>query len=94
MKFYYPAIVTKESDTKYSAEFPDLEDCHAVGDSLQDVLENAREAAYNWISVEMEDDDYELPPSSDTFDLKSELKPNQSVHEILITYRFVEGWEE
>ncbi|MEE8835534.1 MAG: type II toxin-antitoxin system HicB family antitoxin [Eubacteriales bacterium] len=94
MKFYYPAIVTRNAENDFSAFFPDLKDCRATGDSLQDVLENAREAAHSWIEVEMEDDDYVLPPASDTYDLKADLKENQSVHEVLITYRFIEGWEE
>ncbi len=94
MKFYYPAIVTKVSDEEFTAFFPDLEDCKAVGDSLDDVLENARSAAHNWIETEMLDDDYSLPSSSDTYDLKKTLKPDQSVHEILITYRMMDGWEE
>lgn len=94
MKFYYPAIVTKESETLYQAYFPDLEDCHATGDSLDDVLENARSAMHDWIEAEMQDEDYELPASSDTYDLEQHLEENQSVHEILVNYRMIEGWEE
>lgn len=56
MTFVYPAVFTPKKDgTGYHAVFPDLECCEAEGPDLEDAVENAREAAYNWIMVEMED---------------------------------------
>ncbi len=56
MTFVYPAVFTPKKDgTGYKAVFPDLECCEAEGPDLEDAVENAREAAYNWIMVEMED---------------------------------------
>lgn len=92
MKFFYPAIITHLEDGSYTAEFPDLEMCTAKGDDLEDCLENAISAAHDWIQVELEEDDPQLPPSSDKDDLS--LKENQMAREILINYRMTEGWEE
>ena len=56
MTFTYPAVFTeKEDGTGYHAFFPDLEMCEADGADLEDAIENARDAAQNWISVELED---------------------------------------
>ncbi|MCR4653260.1 MAG: type II toxin-antitoxin system HicB family antitoxin [Eubacterium sp.] len=93
MKFFYPVIVTKKEEGYY-AEFPDLEMCTAKGETLDDVLENAREAAYTWIDTELQEDDPQLPASSDKADLQAEAGPDQDVREILITYRMMDGWEE
>lgn len=93
MKFFYPVIVT-EKENGYHAEFPDLEMCEADGDTLDEVLENAKDAAYDWIDVELHEDNPELPPSSDKSDLEKNVKDGQIVREILVTYRMMEGWEE
>ena len=56
MTFVYPAVFTPKKDGKgYDAYFPDLECCEAEGPDLEDAVENAREAAYNWISLELEE---------------------------------------
>lgn len=75
MTFTYPAILTPHKDDDgYHVEFPDLECCEADGPDLEDALDEAREAAYNWICVELEDggefpcqshiEDLELPEGS------------------------------
>lgn len=43
-KYAYPAIFTKESDSSYSINFPDLEGCCTCGDSLEDGIEMAEDA--------------------------------------------------
>ena len=55
MKFIYPAVFRKNEEGKYKAFFPDLECCEAEGPDLEDAVENARDAALNWILVELED---------------------------------------
>lgn len=43
MYIVYPAVFHKE-DEGYWVEFPDLEGCHSMGDTLSETLENADEA--------------------------------------------------
>ena len=93
MKFYYPVIV-KKTENGYHAKFADLEMCDADGDTLDEVLDNAKDAAYNWIEAELQEPDPQLPPSSDKADLEAEAAEDEIVREILVTYRMMEGWEE
>lgn len=43
MKLIYPAIFHKE-DNAYWVEFPDLDGCQSFGDTLEETLDNAKEA--------------------------------------------------
>ena len=43
MKIIYPAILHREEGS-YWVEFPDLEGCQSFGDTLEETLENAKEA--------------------------------------------------
>ena len=92
MKFYYPAKITKNTDGSYDAVFPDLEMCSAHGADLYDVLENARSAMNDWISLELSEPDWELPSASDPSDIPT--GPDEAVHQILVNYRFMEGYDE
>ena len=49
MKFIYPAIFSKTTEGTFEARFPDLECCTATGETLDDCIENANQAAYDWI---------------------------------------------
>ena len=91
MKFIYPAVIRKTETGAYRASFPDLEDCHAEGETIDEVLDNANAAAYDWITVELEDNDH-LPPVTDIRDI--ELKDGEIARHISVTMRFMEGWEE
>ena len=71
MKFIYPAVFRKNEDGRYKAFFPDLACCEAEGDTLDDAIDNANEAAYNWIYAEVMEDEMDLPPISDESDLGS-----------------------
>lgn len=90
MKFIYPAII-KKTDSGYQAIMPDLEDCSAEGDSLDDVLDNANAAVLNWIEVELESECY-LPPVSDEDDLH--LEEGEFVRNICVTMRMSDGYDE
>lgn len=93
MKFIYPAVFRKEeSSGKYKAFFPNLECCYAEGDTLDDAIDNANDAAYNWIYAELLEEDAELPPVSDKSDL--ELEDGDIVRNILVNIRMFEGWDE
>lgn len=92
MKFYYPVIIRKQPDGSWYGSFPDLALCEAAGESEEDILDRAAEAAWNWIDLELSEEDPVLPPATDPVDIV--LKENEQVREILINYRMTEGWEE
>ncbi|MDO4445907.1 MAG: type II toxin-antitoxin system HicB family antitoxin [Bacillota bacterium] len=92
MKFIYPAVFRKTEEGTYTGFFPDLDSCQVTGDTLDEAMDQANEAASNWISVELEEDDCELPPVSDASDLK--LEKDDIVRNILVNIRFMEGWDE
>ncbi|HJA12064.1 MAG TPA: type II toxin-antitoxin system HicB family antitoxin [Candidatus Mediterraneibacter merdipullorum] len=92
MKFIYPAVFRKTENGGYHAFFPDLECCEADGDTLDDAIENANEACRNWISVELEEDEPNMPYVSDIEDI--EKKDGDIVRNISVNIRFYEGWDE
>ena len=82
MKFIYPAVFRKTDKGTYRGFFPDLEEA----------IEEANAAAYNWITLELDEDDCQLPPVSDEDDL--ELQDGDIVRNISVNIRFYEGWDE
>lgn len=92
MKFIYPAVFRKTDKCTYKGFFPDLEDCFGEGETLDEAIEEANAAAYNWISLELDEDDCQLPPVSDADDL--ELEEGDIVRNISVNIRFYEGWDE
>ena len=76
MKFTYPAVFHKTEQGTYEGYFPDLACCYAKGDTLDEALEDAIHSAYDWISLELTEEEPDFPPVSDVADLgKSEGKP-------------------
>ena len=92
MKFTYPAIIHKTEEGTYKASFPDLACCEAVGDSMDEVIERANEAAYGWIELELQEEDCDLPAVSHPEDL--ELQEGDVVRNICVNIKFYEGWDE
>ena len=92
MIFIYPAVFRKKEDGRYHACFPDLECCEASGDTLDEAVDNANEAARTWISVELEENDPVLPPITDPEDIKTQ--DGDIVRNIAVNIRFYEGWDE
>lgn len=92
MTFIYPVILTKSPDGLWQGEFPDLEGCRCEGKTLQDALEEARLAAYNWIDLELQEEHPVMPYVSDIEDLT--LKEGQQAHRIMFHYRLYDGWDE
>ena len=92
MKFIYPAVFRKTDDGTYFGYFPDLEQCTATGDTLDEAIENANAAAYDWISLELDEDEVNMPAISDESDL--ELAEGEIVRNISVNIRFYEGWDE
>ena len=92
MKFTYPAIIRKQDNGTWKAWLPDLSCCEAVGDTLDDAIDNANEAAYNWIYAEVMEDEMDLPPISDESDL--DLLEGDVVRNIQVNIRMYDGWDE
>lgn len=92
MKFTYPAIIRKTEKGTWKAEFPDLECCEAEGATLEDAVELANEAACEWISLELTEEDGHLPPITDTRDIH--LQEGEVVRNICVNIRFTDGWDE
>ena len=92
MKFIYPAIIRKEENGTFKATFPDLACCEATGESLDDVIEKANEAAVGWVELELCEDMPMLPPVTDKDDLV--LQEGELVRDICANVKFYDGWEE
>lgn len=92
MKFIYPAVFRKNEDGKFRGFFPDLACCYAEGDTLDDAMDSASDAAYNWIYAELTEDDMDLPAVSDESDL--DLQEGDIVRNILVNIRLYDGWDE
>ena len=61
MKFIYPAVFHRTEKGTYKGYFPDLECCYGEGDTLDEAVENANEAACDWLLVELAEEEPELP---------------------------------
>ena len=59
---------------------------------LEDAIDNANDAAYNWIYAELMEDEMDLPPVSDESDLT--LQEGDVVRNIQVTIRMYDGWDE
>ncbi len=91
MRFVYPAIFRKTDSGKYQGYFPDLDGCGAEGETLDEAIDNANEAAATWISLEIEEGGI-LPYISDEEDM--ELQEGDIVRNIAVTLRLMDGWDE
>ena len=93
MTFVYPAVVRKKEDGSYEGSFPDLMMCDFKGQDLDSALDDARESMYEWIRVELqEEEEPDLPAASEDSEIM--LKEGEALHHISIHYRFHEGWDE
>ncbi len=63
MKLIYPAIFHHEDDA-YWADFPDLQGCQTFGDTIEEVLENAREALKAY-AISLIENKEKLPEASE-----------------------------
>ena len=92
MTFIYPVVLTRRQDGSWGGEFPDLKMCRCEGRTLHEALEDARLQAYNWIDLELQEENPVMPHVSDEEDL--DLKEGQEVRNIMVHYRYTEGWDE
>ena len=63
MKVVYPAVLHRE-DGAYWIEFPDLEGCQSFGDTLMEIMDNAKEALTGYCLTLIEEQ-RKLPAASD-----------------------------
>ena len=94
MKFVYPAVFHKNENGGYEGFFPDLACCEAEAETLEEVIEKANAALYDWIELELSEDEVNLPPISDPRDLEQHLKEGQQVRQICVNIRLFDGWDE
>ena len=92
MKFVYPAIIRKTEDGRFKATFPDLLYCEAYGDTVEDAVDNANDAARDWLEAELQEDVPDFPGVSEYQDM--ELTEGDIVRNIAVTVRFYVGWDE
>ena len=92
MKFIYKAVFHEEKDVKYNGYFPDLECCYGECDTIDDAIDDANEAARNWLSLELTEEDPFIPYVSDEEDI--DLKEGEFIRNISVNIRFYEGWDE
>ena len=69
MKLVYPACFYIEDDGSYSVEVPDLKGCVSQGNSLEEAIQMAEDAALGWLLTSIEDGE-ELPNPSNIKDIK------------------------
>ena len=72
MKFIYPAVFKKTENGTYHGYFPDLESCYGDGDTLDEAIESANAAAYDWITLELAEDECPLSQTKAILTLKKE----------------------
>ena len=70
MKLVYPACFCLEG---YSVEVPDLKGCITQGDTLEEALQMAEDAALGWLLTSVEEGE-ELPSPSNIQDIKLDGK--------------------
>lgn len=92
MKYKYPAIVNQYEENRFEAYFPDLEGCSVSGTSMMDVIDEARQAAKDWIEVELEDPNGNLPLPTLAEDIT--LTEHQTICQIIVNVNVVGGWTE
>ena len=87
MTFTYPAVFTPhKEDQGFHVVFPDLECCEADGPDLEDALEEARDAAYNWLAVELEEGG-DFPAQSHGEDI--ELAEGSFIRQIMVRIKLL-----
>lgn len=92
MTFIYPALVTPHKDDKgYHVEFLDLEGCYADGPDLDDALQNAREAANDWIMLEL-DEEYPVMPEV-THHEDVDIPEGSFIRDIMIIVRLLPDYD-
>lgn len=83
MKLVYPACFYEETEGGYSVVFPDLNGCITQGDTLQEAIEMAEDAALGWL-LDTVEDGQELPIPSKLEDVKLEKNRKGFINLLLL----------
>ncbi len=73
MKLVYPAKFYFEEEGGYSIEVPDLVGCVTQGETLEEAMEMAQDAALGWLLTAIEEDE-EIPKPSSIEEIEIEGK--------------------
>ncbi len=73
MKLVYPAKFYYEKEGGYSVEVPDLLGCVTQGDTLEEAMEMAQDAALGWLLTAIEEEE-EIPKPSTMEEIQIEKK--------------------
>ena len=65
---------------------------YGEGETLDEAIESANEAARDWITLELSEDEPMIPYVSDIEDI--EVKDGEIIRNISMNIRFYEGWDE
>ncbi len=91
MKIVYPAVFSKDKEGEgYHVYFPDLEGCSASGRDREEALEHAKDAAVDWLMLELADGN-DLPAQSHPDDL--ELEEGETSQYVAMAVKLVEGYD-
>lgn len=86
MKLIYPAIFHEDEDGIW-VEFPDLQGCQSYGETIQEVLDSAKEALEGYC-VTLLEEKHKLPAASDIKTLKPGKNAFVSLVETDLTTHF------
>ncbi len=86
MKLIYPAVFHEDSDGVW-VEFPDLKGCQSFGDTVEEVLDGAKEALEAYC-VTLLEEHHKLPSASDIKTIKAGENAFVSLVEADITTHF------
>ena len=78
MKMVYPACFYEEIEGGYSIEVPDLLGCVTQGNTLEEAIEMAEDAALGWLLTAIEENE-KIPNPSKIEDIKLERKGFKSL---------------
>ena len=86
MKVIYPAVFHEDSDGVW-VEFPDLQGCQSYGETIQEVLDSAKEALEGYC-VTLLEEKRKLPAASDIKTIKTGENAFTSLVETDLTTHF------
>lgn len=92
MKFTYPAVFKKKEDGSFTVHFPDLSLCQAAGKNYEEAMANAKEAERDWIELELQEEEINIPFVSQVEDLP--VEEGDIVQLLSVNIRLMEGWDE